>query len=795
MGETRTWTERRHWPVACWRFGLAAPALGFAASDENIIEQIIVTAQKRASALQDVPFSVAAASEEQIRDSGSTNIVGPGAQLRRPHHHRPRPRAEPGRDPRHQRRPGRARPSRRREGIRRRVPRRVGDLAWRCSRRTSICSTSSASKCCAARRARCSAPARRRARCATSRASRSSANSKAPPKRRATPAPIPTSAGNLQRRRQRAAGGHGGAARGRLLQRARRLHRLGVSGPRQARGRQQRREDAARASRCCSSRTRTSRSRRASSIRSWRPTAIRASIVYNILGNPFTTTQPPVNPGERGQVTQIREGIDDEFTLADLDGQLGPRRRDADVRHLVHGSRRGGGARRIAAHRQRSSRSAASSAHWPDPRDFGGSAPELAAVRYHERSRPSARKCASPPTAAMRSSGWSARSTRTSIASTARICRRRATTLFLTRRGLPPSSGFNAPPNTPYFSQVPFTLQAVRAVRRRHLSLHRPVERDRRPAVLRLRRRPLPHVRRRVRRLRLHLRQPGSTSSDGFSPRAILAYEPNDDVLLTAQVARGFRLGGINDPLNVALCTPPDLRHVQRQSGLQGREGDELRARREDAAGRRPRHAQRRGVLLGHRRPAGDRGRRLVLLAHRAQRAGRVDRRGSRAVRAPERRTGTWACPPRGCRPRSPRRRRTPRARRSRASATATACRLRRSSRPRRARRTAGRSRRRWKRSRTSRSSTWARRSRSSPTRSRASASWAAGPAFFPFGNPTITGFTFDPELPSYEIGNLRFGVKNDAWEAAVYVNNVWDERAFLSLDRERGFRARVSAT
>ena len=55
--------------------GLAAPALGFAASDETIIEQIIVTAQKRASALQDVPFSVGAATEQQIRDSGSTNIV------------------------------------------------------------------------------------------------------------------------------------------------------------------------------------------------------------------------------------------------------------------------------------------------------------------------------------------------------------------------------------------------------------------------------------------------------------------------------------------------------------------------------------------------------------------------------------------------------------------------------------------------------------------------------------------------------------------------------------------------
>ena len=65
-------------------------------------------------------------------------------------------------------------------------------------------------------------------------------------------------------------------------------------------------------------------------------------------------------------------------------------------------------------------------------------------------------------------------------------------------------------------------------------------------------------------------------------------------------------------------------------------------------------------------------------------------------------------------------------------------------------------------------------------------------PGFFNFGDPTITQFTFDPELPSYEIGNLRFGVKTAGWEAAAFVNNIWDERAFLSLDRERGTRARV---
>ena len=48
----------------------AAPA-----SDSDLIDEIVVTAQKRETALQDVPFSVAAASEQQIRDSGSTNIV------------------------------------------------------------------------------------------------------------------------------------------------------------------------------------------------------------------------------------------------------------------------------------------------------------------------------------------------------------------------------------------------------------------------------------------------------------------------------------------------------------------------------------------------------------------------------------------------------------------------------------------------------------------------------------------------------------------------------------------------
>ena len=39
---------------------------------------------------------------------------------------------------------------------------------------------------------------------------------------------------------------------------------------------------------------------------------------YNILANPFTTTRPAVNLGERDQFTQIPEPFSDEFLLADL---------------------------------------------------------------------------------------------------------------------------------------------------------------------------------------------------------------------------------------------------------------------------------------------------------------------------------------------------------------------------------------------------------------------------------------------------------------------------------------------
>lgn len=49
--------------------------------------------------------------------------------------------------------------------------------------------------------------------------------------------------------------------------------------------------------------------------------------------------------------------------------------------------------------------------------------------------------------------------------------------------------------------------------------------------------------------------QPGSTESDGFTPRFLASYKASENVTVNAQASKGFRLGGINDPLNIPLCT------------------------------------------------------------------------------------------------------------------------------------------------------------------------------------------------------------------------------------------------
>lgn len=53
-------------------------------------------------------------------------------------------------------------------------------------------------------------------------------------------------------------------------------------------------------------------------------------------------------------------------------------------------------------------------------------------------------------------------------------------------------------------------------------------------------------------------RRTDSTKSSGFTPRLLLSYDVSDKVSVNAQASKGFRLGGVNDPLNLPLCSADD---------------------------------------------------------------------------------------------------------------------------------------------------------------------------------------------------------------------------------------------
>ncbi len=119
--------------------------------------------------------------------------------------------------------------------------------------------------------------------------------------------------------------------------------------------------------------------------------------VFNILGNPFTTTQPPVNIRERQQYRAARRALRRRLLPRRPDDGVRLRPGGADVDQLVHGPRHPRHARRLAAHRQRDLR---------HPRRVRATA--CASTRRcstTRRSRCSRRNCASRRTLTAASSG------------------------------------------------------------------------------------------------------------------------------------------------------------------------------------------------------------------------------------------------------------------------------------------------------------------------------------------------------------------------------------------------------
>jgi iron complex outermembrane receptor protein len=291
--------------------------------------------------------------------------------------------------------------------------------------------------------------------------------------------------------------------------------------------------------------------------------------------------------------------------------------------------------------------------------------------------------------------------------------------------------------------------------------------------------------------------QPGSTDANGVAPRVIGSYTVREGTNLNAQVSRGFRLGGINDPLNEPLCTPQDL---QTFGGLEAW-GDEsvwnyevgLKSRVLDGNG---------GVTvaafyadirdLQATVTAGSCSSRVVFNVPRARSQGievefdvaptrNFDIAMSASLNDSELRstiTSTGADGTVSVVSGLEKGRRLPTVPQVQFAAAAT-----------------------YQRPVLTDSIGYV----TGTYHHIGSRYTQVGDDdlgtlnMLSFGANTIGGpltastFAYDPEMPALNILNLRAGLRRAEWDVSVYLNNVTDERGFLSLDRERGTLARIS--
>jgi iron complex outermembrane recepter protein len=291
--------------------------------------------------------------------------------------------------------------------------------------------------------------------------------------------------------------------------------------------------------------------------------------------------------------------------------------------------------------------------------------------------------------------------------------------------------------------------------------------------------------------------QPGSTDANGLAPRVIATYKLSDHANLNGQVSRGFRLGGINDPLNVPLCTPQDL------VTFGGRDTWKDETVWNYEAGVKSRVLSGRGAFslsgfymdihdLQATVTAGSCSSRVVFNVPKARSAGvevefdvapnrNIDFAISTIVNNSELRSTLTSTDPSGSVSvvsGIEKGRRLPTVPRFQLATAATY---------------------QWE--------------VKSGTLAYVTGTYQhMGSRFTQVGDQdlgtldllsfgantigrplTASTFRYDPELPAYDLLNLRAGVRRNVWDVSVYINNVTDERALLSLDRERGTRARIS--
>jgi iron complex outermembrane receptor protein len=287
--------------------------------------------------------------------------------------------------------------------------------------------------------------------------------------------------------------------------------------------------------------------------------------------------------------------------------------------------------------------------------------------------------------------------------------------------------------------------------------------------------------------------QPGATKANGWAPRFMASYKASDALTLNAQASRGFRLGGINDPLNVPLCTPEDL------ATFGGRDSWKDETAWNYEVGAKSQVFGGRGSInvsafymdirdLQLTVTAGSCSSRLIFNVAKARSQGlelevtaapneHWDFSVSAGLNNSELKSTITSAGQvvSGMQAGN----RLPSVPKVQGSAGATYG---------------------WWVSEGSRAFITGSYQYigSRYTQIGDQAAGFGSLNLNSFGANTIGGpltqgtFTFDPLLPAYSLVNLRIGLTRESWEAAVFLNNLTDERAFLALDQERGRRGRV---
>jgi iron complex outermembrane receptor protein len=506
---------------------------------------------------------------------------------------------------------------------------------------------------------------------------------------------------------------------------------------------------------------------------------------FNILGNPFTTTRPAVTLGERQQFTQLQEDFTDDFVLGDVNVNY-------TFGNVIATSITSYTYRDVLVVRDATALTAS----------ITGGSIGLPQNVYTLDAPLFDATTAKTVTEEFRLSGGTTRFPWVGGVFYGHQARDYGQDLpvtgFEALTGIP-TQGLRAPRDTLFFSDLGYTLDQIALFGEGTLSLS-----DGFKVTAGLRFYRFSEDKEQIfdgifahdDTGRLVVSQPGSTDANGVVPRFIATYQLAGNANLNAQVSRGFRLGGINDPLNVPLCTPQDL------VTFGGRDTWKDETAWNYEAGYKSRVLNGNGAFnvsafymdindLQATVTAGSCSSRVIFNVPSARSqgveidfelapTGNFDFALSSSFNDSELRSTLTSIGPGG------------------ASSIVSGI----------------------------------EEGRRLPTVPRfqfagaATYQWQAAAGSLPYvtatyqhigsrftqvgdqdlgrldllsfgantiGRPlTASVLTYDPELPAYDIVNLRAGVRRNRWDIAAYVNNVTDERALLSLDQERGTRARI---